>query len=171
MDNAALLEALHRRCLGRAALDVWEGEPSPDPALIHAVALGTPHIAGYSTNGKLHGTQMLYEAVCAFLQRPIEWKPPQAVLEARPLIIDSACSLTTTLERAVRHSYDIRRDDELFRPLATLPHDERAKAFDRLRRAYPPRFEFCSTLVKVPPGETKITAVLRNLGFVVTVSS
>ncbi|HLG43654.1 MAG TPA: 4-phosphoerythronate dehydrogenase, partial [Nitrospirales bacterium] len=68
VDNAALLRALRGGRIGGAVLDVWEHEPEPDPELIEAVTLGTPHIAGYSFDGKVNGTRMLYDAVCAFLE-------------------------------------------------------------------------------------------------------
>ena len=167
VDNAALLEALIKGRLGGAVLDVWEGEPSPEPALINAVTLGTPHIAGYSLDGKIKGTQMLYEAACVFLRRPIEWEPPQGVPQSRPLIVDSSCSMTTAVGLAVRRSYDIRRDDECFRPLANMPNDERARGFDELRANYPPRWEFHNMKVVLSGASSAHKQTLAGLGFTV----
>ncbi|HEX8950725.1 MAG TPA: 4-phosphoerythronate dehydrogenase, partial [Polyangia bacterium] len=48
-------------------LDVFEGEPSPDPRLVARAAIATPHIAGHSLDGKANGTKMIYDAACAFL--------------------------------------------------------------------------------------------------------
>src|SRR5690606_28299706 len=52
------------------ALDVWETEPLVDPALAARCRLATPHIAGYSLDGKLRGTAQIYQALCLFLDRP-----------------------------------------------------------------------------------------------------
>ena len=72
VDNVALKEALQKNRLGPTVLDVWEGEPNIDVGLLGEVGLGTPHIAGYSLDGKVNGTVMLYEAVCEFLGEPAE---------------------------------------------------------------------------------------------------
>jgi erythronate-4-phosphate dehydrogenase len=78
VDNAALREALGAGRLGGAVLDVWEGEPSPDPAVLARCALGTPHIAGYSYDGKVEGARMLAAALAAWLrQEPSETSLPE----------------------------------------------------------------------------------------------
>jgi len=52
-------------------LDVWENEPNISPELVEGrVSIGTPHIAGYSFDGKVNGTRMIYEAACRFLNLP-----------------------------------------------------------------------------------------------------
>jgi phosphoglycerate dehydrogenase-like enzyme len=48
----------------QVALDVWESEPQINTELLDLVSLATPHIAGYSDEGKIRGTSMLYEAIC-----------------------------------------------------------------------------------------------------------
>lgn len=166
-DNAALLRALRDGRLGGAVLDVWEGEPEPDPDLIRATTLGTPHIAGYSFDGKVAGTTMLYEAVCAYLERPRAWTSPAACLQGEPaaVVIDAGRSLDEVLSDLVPRSYDIRRDDAGLRALVQLPGPERRTAFDRLRAEYPRRLEFRNTRVMVPHGREDLRSALEAVGF------
>ena len=76
MDNAALLKALTGETLGGAVMDVWEREPSIDWNLLNHVTLGTPHVAGYSSDAKINGTVMLYHACCRFWGIEPVWTPP-----------------------------------------------------------------------------------------------
>jgi erythronate-4-phosphate dehydrogenase len=70
------LLALHdRRGDIAMALDVWEGEPAVAPALLDACRFGTAHIAGYSHDGKLRATWMLYRAACRALERDDRGEP------------------------------------------------------------------------------------------------
>jgi erythronate-4-phosphate dehydrogenase len=169
VDNAALLRALRGGRLGGAVLDVWEHEPEPDPALVEAVTLGTPHIAGYSFDGKVNGTRMLYDAVCAFLEPARERSFPTVPSErhAPPVEIEADASLDDILQSLVGKAYDIRRDDAALRACMRLPRSERARAFDRLRAEYPIRLEFRHTTVAVPPNDPHIRKTLRGLGFTV----
>lgn len=63
IDNKALLNVLTKRAL-MVALDVWENEPKVNRELVKKVALSTPHIAGYSLEGKEQGSYMIYQALC-----------------------------------------------------------------------------------------------------------
>lgn len=63
VDNQALLHALEQGHLRTAVVDTWENEPQPLPSLLQRVFLGTPHIAGYSADGKANGTRMALTAV------------------------------------------------------------------------------------------------------------
>ena len=64
VDNAALREVLLAREDLQAVLDVWEGEPEVDVELAELCVLATPHIAGYSLDGKQRGTAQIYQAYC-----------------------------------------------------------------------------------------------------------
>jgi phosphoglycerate dehydrogenase-like enzyme len=65
VDNYDLEEALRTEHIRAAVLDVWENEPTPNPELLRLAAIATPHIAGYSFDGKVNGTTQVYEALCA----------------------------------------------------------------------------------------------------------
>ncbi len=64
VDNAALLSALRDGRVRQAVVDTWEGEPAINMALLDAVFIGTPHIAGYSADGKANADNMALDAIC-----------------------------------------------------------------------------------------------------------
>ncbi len=119
IDNAALLQRLEQQQDLQVALDVWENEPKINGDLLAQVAIGTPHIAGYSAEGKLRGTEMVYEALCAFLQQQPSVVPVVLEGEIKP------CAIFED-DEALREQYPI----------------DGALAFDRLRKLYRPRREY-----------------------------
>lgn len=136
IDNPALARLLTRRGDLRVALDVWEGEPAIDAGLLGLVTLGTPHIAGYSSDGKLAGVGMVLAACCRHLGLPL---PPLPAVESAPALqLDPALRGVALLRAALLGSYDIREDD---RRLRAAYADGGAVAFDVLRRDYPVRRE------------------------------
>jgi erythronate-4-phosphate dehydrogenase len=126
IDNKALLKAIDGEKIGATVLDVWENEPNISPELLDVVDLGTPHIAGYSLEGKVNGTRMIYEAACRHFGWPATWQP---VLPPPPAI-----ELTGDLYADVRRMYDITADDAALR--------KNVRDFDKLRAEYPVRREF-----------------------------
>ncbi|MBQ8361588.1 MAG: 4-phosphoerythronate dehydrogenase PdxB [Bacteroidaceae bacterium] len=79
VDNTALKEALEEGRIRDAVIDVWEHEPEIDRALLEQVYLGTPHIAGYSADGKANAARMALEALCRHFdirEQPFDITPP-----------------------------------------------------------------------------------------------
>ena len=70
VDSPALQQAIRAGRLRAVVLDVWEDEPDIDTGLLEMVDLGTPHIAGYSYDGKVAGMIMIYNALCAHFHLP-----------------------------------------------------------------------------------------------------
>lgn len=68
--GSALLAALDNGLVNDAVIDVWEHEPAIDQQLLQRVFIGTPHIAGYSADGKVNADNMVIEALCRFFQLP-----------------------------------------------------------------------------------------------------
>lgn len=161
VSNPALLTCLYRGGL-RAVLDVWEGEPAINAELLERVQLGTSHIAGYSVEGRLNGTQCMYEAVCAFLGIPPTWRyTVQAPL--KPVLTTPRKSFAA-LRDIVLQAYDICRDDAALRALLLLPSAQRAAGFDRLRRDYPPRREFAAYRI-ASVLDSRVQEQITALGF------
>ena len=79
VDNAALVQALDEGLVADAIIDTWEGEPAINLALLERAVIATPHIAGYSADGKANATRMSLQAVCQFIGRSFELNihPPQ----------------------------------------------------------------------------------------------
>ncbi|MBM6670457.1 4-phosphoerythronate dehydrogenase PdxB [Phocaeicola coprophilus] len=78
VDNEALLDALKHNRVADAVLDVWENEPKVNRSLLERVFIGTPHIAGYSGDGKANATRMALQAYCRFFGLPEDFRiePP-----------------------------------------------------------------------------------------------
>jgi erythronate-4-phosphate dehydrogenase len=136
VDNEALCNVLANRPDLEVVLDVWEHEPNINTDLLDRVSIGTPHIAGYSLDGKLRGTDMIYKAVCKYFSvdntRVINNKQRDLTLDK------SAAPVSVLLD-----CYDVRDDDRALRKVALEPGTAGlANGFDRLRREYPVRREF-----------------------------
>jgi erythronate-4-phosphate dehydrogenase len=164
----ALREALGRGAPGRALLDVFRDEPRVAPETLAASALVTPHVAGYSFDGKVAGTAMIYEAACAATGRTPTWQPheslpPPDVPEVR--IDPGGRSPEAALDELVRALYDIRADDARLRGIADLPDDARGEAFSRLRKEYPRRREFPHTAARLSGGDPALARRVTDLGF------
>jgi erythronate-4-phosphate dehydrogenase len=166
VDGGALREACETG-RARALLDVFSGEPSPDPGLVAAAMLATPHIAGHSLDGKVNGTDMVYRAVCAFLGMPVRESaharlPP---LAGGPICVRTAeRSDADVLHEALLPFYDLARDDAALRAIVTLPSDRRAAAFRAYRDGYPVRREPRGAQIVLEPSRARLHAVLAVLG-------
>ncbi len=66
IDTKAILEAINDKKISDAVIDVWENEPNINLELLEKVFIGTPHIAGYSADGKINATRMTLESLCSF---------------------------------------------------------------------------------------------------------
>ncbi|NDV65503.1 4-phosphoerythronate dehydrogenase PdxB [Bacteroides sp. 224] len=126
IDTEALLAAIDNRQVSQTVIDVWENEPDINPELLEKCWIGTPHIAGYSADGKANATRMALKALCAHFDKPFEYKinppaPEETVIKA------------TTEAEALLHIYDPRQDSER---LKTEP-----QLFEYFRGNYPLRRE------------------------------
>lgn len=145
-----------------AALDVWPEEPYINSELLDAVTVATPHIAGYSREGKQAGTEMIYRAFCsAFALKTIGL--PMTVGD--PVTVDgqSSASPDQLLQRLLESSCPVARDDTALRALPPISGEQDRIQIDSLRNSYPDRCEFKSHRV---PGTTgDVAHRLGSLGF------
>lgn len=167
IDTAALRERLDQANAPLVALDVWEQEPRINPELVDRVWLATPHIAGYSLEGKIQGTEMIYQAISRFLGLPTRKQAgqflPQPALSK--VSFTSAADERAAIRIALRACYDPRQDDARLRSTMRAPADERGAAFDRLRRDYPVRRECSSLKVQLKGTSKSIQDSFRTIGF------
>jgi erythronate-4-phosphate dehydrogenase len=166
VDNQALLEAIVTKKLSGVVLDVWENEPNIRADLLAAVDLGTAHIAGYSFDGKLNGTQMIYRAVCGFFGMKPTWEPalpppPVPHLEATA---GAGEDDEDVLRRVIKHVYDITADDAALRKSVRAP-DEIGASFDKSRAEYPVRREFFNTELTLRGAGESLRQKTAALGF------
>ncbi len=166
VDNAALRALLPQRPDLKAVLDVWEGEPQADVELAALCQLATPHIAGYSLDGKLRGTAQIYQACCRALG--VAEQVSLADLLPAPwlseLSIDGSADPAWVLASLCRAVYDPRRDDADFRRSLVGDADARRAGFDRLRKHYPMRREIDGLRVRIQGDAAPLTALVRALG-------
>jgi erythronate-4-phosphate dehydrogenase len=166
IDNAALRELLARREDVQAVLDVWEHEPSVDLALADLCVLATPHIAGYSLDGRQRGTEQIYRALCDFLQVPpaialSELLPAQWLAEVR---LHEQTPAHWALAMLCRGVYDPRSDDAAFRRTLGDNESRQRSAFDTLRKHYPPRREIDALAVSVAGDASALRQIIAALG-------
>jgi erythronate-4-phosphate dehydrogenase len=162
VDNQALKSALESAELAGAVLDVWENEPEIDSELMELAEFATPHIAGYSADGKANGTMMSVRAVSRFFSLGLdEWEPSGLPApENRELRVDCAGKSADDLLRSVMlAAYDIAEDDARLRA--------EVSAFERLRGDYPPRREPPAFSVSLENDSANFAEILRELRFVV----
>ncbi|MEX2117011.1 MAG: 4-phosphoerythronate dehydrogenase [Bacteroidota bacterium] len=164
VETAALQNALASTHLSTAILDVWEHEPVINKELLDRVMLGTPHIAGYSLDGKLNALKMVYEDVCNFLDVQPDWSVDAGAPEGSSrLQLPAHLKNEMALAFAVRQAYDIELDDSLLREASAITDGRPGEHFMNLRAEYRIRREFGNfevQLYQVGPG-----AVLQQLGF------
>jgi erythronate-4-phosphate dehydrogenase len=160
VNNSDLKQILNEGHLQAAALDVWENEPAIDHELLLKLNLGTPHIAGYSADGKINGTRMSVRAVSKFFGLGLDSWSPIALPEPSEstLSIDAKHkSKQQILTQLILHAYDIMADD------ARLRDD--VIGFEQQRGNYPIRREFSAYSVQVKNADAKLVEAIKLLGF------
>ena len=168
VDTHALLSRLQKKTPGATVLDVWESEPHLNWELFKQVNLGTPHIAGYSLDGKAQGTFLIYKELCRHLGLNPIWRPSDSLpaparrhINIEPL--DK--SFEQILGELTAEIYNIEADHIRLAALLTIPQGERPLAYDDLRKNYPIRREFHNTKVKLLNGTTELQRQVAQLGF------
>ncbi len=167
IDNMALRQMLQRDNSFSAILDVWEQEPNIDVELARRVCMGTPHIAGYSYDGKVAGVEMVYFALCQFLGFPARYRAAQ-FLEEPPLskmAFTSSGDVDWCIHTAIRACFDVRHDHALLRQTLKLSEAERMAAFDQLRKDYRCRREFSGVKIQLKNAESELHSKFKALGF------
>ncbi len=166
VDNAALLEHMQNNRDFEAILDVWENEPELDLNLMHRCLLATPHIAGYSLDGKMRGTEYVYQGLCEFFGLPVRRKLAQFLPEpgVKRVNFSDQVPVHQALRTAIRAAYEIRVDDGVMRT-AMKRSDNLKATFDHLRKNYPLRRDIPTLRVGVPAKCHDLHEALTAAGF------
>jgi erythronate-4-phosphate dehydrogenase len=128
IDTIALKNAIAKGKLSGVVIDCWENEPEIDLELLAKADIGTPHIAGYSANGKANATSMSVQAVSRFFNLGMDnWKIDSVPAPKDPVIYIEKGDIL----KAILQSYNILQDDTMLRNNPAL--------FEELRGNYPLR--------------------------------
>jgi len=160
IETKAVKTALQLGHISAFVCDCWENEPDIDFELLALTEIVTPHIAGYSKDGKAIGTQMSVQAISRYFKLGLDdWKPSGIELPENHIIeIDgSELSEQKIISKAILHTYDIRNDDRDFRN-----HTEQ---FELLRGDYPTRREFPAFTIVAKNINEETMEKLKQIGF------
>jgi erythronate-4-phosphate dehydrogenase len=168
VETSAMRDALTRKHLAAALLDVWEKEPAINAELLCLVDIGTAHVAGYSLDGKVNAVRIVYHALCKHLGvQPTwaGWDSLPAPATQHIAIPAQAGRTEDTLRETISQCYNIELDDQLLRGMLEQPEEHRTHYFMKLRTGYRMRREFYATTVEVPSSQIEAGRTLQALGF------
>ncbi len=173
INEAALKNHLACHKDMKVVLDVWEDEPDIDLELLTQIDIGTPHIAGYSTDGKIRATEMIFGSICDFFKLDYKWNPIFELPAANSLELPLGSELDDqdAIQMAILASYDVRSDSASLRQLPEISIEQRGQYFDELRKSYPVRREFPATVFHCPGSRKNLAGKLRQLGFNIKIFS
>ena len=164
VDNLALSRLLRQRDDICVFLDTWEHEPLIAADLLRRVDLATPHVAGYSVEGRLRATQMVLDAACQYFDADSSWQMSARLPALRSLDPGPQTTDLGFWQSLFEAHYDIWNDHEKLVTAAKLEDSKRAAHFDALRKHYPQRFEYSSCRLDLP-ADTRRGEQLAQLGF------
>ena len=162
VNNSALKDAITEGRMNAALLDVWENEPNIDIELLNKVDIATPHIAGYSADGKANGTAVSVRGVSEYFNLNIDkcWYPKEIPSPKNLKEITIDCKDKTQQQifsEAVLYTYDILSDDKTLRGSV--------QTFEKQRGNYPVRREFNYYTLELKNCNQEIEKKLSDLGF------
>ncbi len=143
-ESALLADINHT---GRpVVLDVFEHEPFVSEQLLSKLAIATPHIAGYTLEGKLRGTQMIYQDFCHYFGLQVR-QSMDKLLPANPYHWQDLLLDVLVDKKQLAHFYPIMNDDKMLRNAISYDKQQQSyqvqgKDFDKLRKNYPLRREW-----------------------------
>ena len=168
VETEALKYAIRSGKLAAAVLDVWENEPNIDVELLEMADIATPHIAGYSLDGKVTGLIMVYQKICEHFGLEAKFDrgsflpaPAVGCLEINP----TTASEQDILRQAVEKIYDINTDDLRNNGILKMPAEKRPALFDHMRDNYFTCREFQHTQIALKPYSHAVARKLEGIGF------
>jgi erythronate-4-phosphate dehydrogenase len=165
INNKTALNHLTGNETLKTVLDVWENEPEINTELLQNVDLATPHIAGYSLEGKVNGTIAILNELAGFLKTEKRFQPKLPEVEDSVIAVGGDKSFVDLLHQITQRIYEIERDDAALRKITEMNEEERGKYFDGLRKNYPVRREFNNFTIRLEKKESGIVDRLKALRF------
>lgn len=167
MDEEALLSKLSGDLHPTVVLDVFRHEPEISKSLAERCQFATPHIAGYSLEGKHNGTEMVYRQFCRYAGLPVRYSAADFAPEPalKKMVYSSGVDVDYGFNTAVRAAYDVRTDDANLRKTLFLSAEQRSLAFDQLRKNYRVRRGFNTLAIEAGDCHPSLIARLTAAGF------
>jgi erythronate-4-phosphate dehydrogenase len=162
LDEEALNSAMASGKVSAALIDVWENEPEINRITLGNASIATPHIAGYSLDGKANGTAMAVIAISKYFKLPLfDWFPDEIPTPKIVKInIDAKKkNYQSVLTEAVLGTYNILEDDKALR--------NNPDTFEKVRGNYPLRREFGAWQIDLKNDNRNFRYRLERLGFVI----
>ncbi len=170
IDNIALLNKIEDKNI-TVCLDVWEGEPLINIELLKTVKIATAHVAGYSFEGKINGTKMIYNALCKYLNVGYNWNQDYPAIQHNTIKLENEGSLENKLHYLIKQIYDIEYDDQATKMMIRMNEKERAIHFDKLRKEYSLRREFNNYNAIINREDINLGELLQKLRFNVEINN
>jgi erythronate-4-phosphate dehydrogenase len=162
IETNALRSTIKAHRIAACILDVWEHEPEVDLELLNLVDVATPHIAGYSADGKANGSSMSVQALSRFFNFGIDDWYPESIPLPENTTIELDCKELRRQKVAcklVSRTYDVLADDQRLR--------NSPNTFEQQRAAYPLRREFPAFTARLLNAGGDIRSMVEKIGFVV----
>jgi erythronate-4-phosphate dehydrogenase len=147
VETPAVKNAIRNGKISGFAADVWESEPDIDPELLNLALVATPHIAGYSVEGKANGTAAAVQAASRFFGFGLDNWYPASLAE----------SVEQNLAHAILSTYNVRYDDIMLR--------NDPSRFEHYRNHYPVRREPPAFKINIKNSTPELEEKLKSLGF------
>jgi len=166
VDEHALLEFIQGHPEAHVVLDVWREEPRINRQLLSLVSIGTPHIAGYSQDGRIKAARRIHKGVCEYfgMEPGIDQSLPPAGPEFE-LPMEGFGDGFAAMQETVPTVYDILHDHRNLKRILDMDTQQGAACFDALRRDYRVRREFPATKITLDTAGIAVRQCLAGLGF------
>lgn len=162
MNTPCVIDACKKGLISGLVIDCWENEPQIHTGLLEVATIGTPHIAGYSRDGKANATTMVVQSISRALQLGLDhWcvSPNEPPCPSTITVNGKKLSDEAVITKAILCAYDIHRDDNALR----LHPDY----FEQLREDYPVRREYPAFALSLEDVSKNASQQLRQLGFTI----
>lgn len=162
VDTECILKSTITRGVSAVVLDVWENEPLINKELLNKTIIATPHIAGYSADGKAKGTEMIVRELAHFFGLPLtNWEPKEllSVQNQEEIKLNNGDDLFSKLNAAISHTYNIELESNALK--------RNPDRFEQFRAEYAVRREFSYYKISGLHLNKEEKEVFKKVGFTV----
>ncbi|MBI9071881.1 MAG: 4-phosphoerythronate dehydrogenase [Melioribacteraceae bacterium] len=171
VDNIAMVNRLKENNNIYTVFDVWEEEPSLSLELLNLVNIATPHIAGYSWEGKVNGTWIVHDKLCEFLNIKPEWKPNMPEVDDNVIHFSGKNSIEENFYNLFNKVYPIFEDNGRLKKALELSSNKVGNYFDSLRKDYPFRRELLNYKIELDEKLSRLIKVLETFRLIVNLKN